>query len=90
VKHTPLKEILAALTVLTSSFGCGPTVVAQRVQPPSRVTVNEGEGEVRARETGPSQPARAVWTRERARAWADSTGWLVGSNFGPSTAINQL
>ena len=35
-------------------------------------------------------PARAVWTRERARAWADSTGWLVGSNFIPSTAINQL
>jgi len=30
------------------------------------------------------------WTRERARAWADSTGWLVGSNFAPSTAINQL
>ena len=30
------------------------------------------------------------WTRERARAWADSVGWLVGSNFAPSTAINQL
>jgi len=30
------------------------------------------------------------WTRERARAWADSTGWLVGSNFAPCTAINQL
>ena len=26
----------------------------------------------------------------RARAWGDSTGWLVGSNFAPSTAINQL
>ena len=33
---------------------------------------------------------RAMWTREHARAWADSTGWLVGSNFAPSTAINQL
>ena len=32
----------------------------------------------------------AQWSRERARAWADSTGWLVGSNFGPSTASNQL
>ena len=30
------------------------------------------------------------WTPEHARAWADSTGWLVGSNFAPSTAINQL
>jgi hypothetical protein len=35
-------------------------------------------------------PARAIWTREHARAWADSTGWLVGSNFAPSTAVNQL
>jgi len=34
--------------------------------------------------------ARAMWTREHARAWADSTGWLVGSNFVPSNAINQL
>lgn len=33
---------------------------------------------------------RAVWTKERARAWGDSTGWLAGSNFVPSTAINQL
>src|SRR5256714_4715622 len=33
---------------------------------------------------------RGMWTREHARAWADSTGWLVGSNFAPSTAINQL
>ena len=31
-----------------------------------------------------------MWTQQRARAWADSTGWLVGSNFAPSTAINQL
>ena len=35
-------------------------------------------------------PARAVWTKARANAWADSTGWLVGSNFAPSTAITQL
>jgi len=34
--------------------------------------------------------ARAMWTHEHARAWADSTGWLVGSNFVPSDAINQL
>lgn len=35
-------------------------------------------------------PGRGVWSPERARAWADSTGWLVGANFAPSTAINQL
>jgi len=33
---------------------------------------------------------RTQWTRERARAWSDSTGWLVGSNYAPRTAINQL
>lgn len=33
---------------------------------------------------------RAIWSRARARAWADSVGWIVGSNFVPSTAINQL
>ena len=33
---------------------------------------------------------RPTWSRERARAWGDSTGWLVGSNFVPSTASNQL
>jgi hypothetical protein len=33
---------------------------------------------------------RAQWTREHARAWGDSTGWLVGSNYAPRTAINQL
>jgi hypothetical protein len=32
----------------------------------------------------------ARWTPQHAHAWADSTGWLVGSNFAPSTAINQL
>jgi len=34
--------------------------------------------------------AQAQWTREHAQAWAQTTGWLVGSNFAPSTAINQL
>jgi hypothetical protein len=37
-----------------------------------------------------SRQGRTIWSRERARAWADSTGWIVGSNFIPSTAINQL
>jgi len=30
------------------------------------------------------------WPVERARAWAEAHPWLVGSNFVPSTAINQL
>ncbi|HEX8359208.1 MAG TPA: cellulase family glycosylhydrolase [Longimicrobium sp.] len=31
-----------------------------------------------------------VWPRERAAAWQRETGWLVGSNYAPSSAINQL
>jgi hypothetical protein len=30
------------------------------------------------------------WTEEKAKAWYAEKGWLVGSNFSPSTAINQL
>jgi hypothetical protein len=41
-------------------------------------------------------PSRAAeqtperWTREQAHAWREKTGWLVGCDFLPSTAINQL
>lgn len=31
-----------------------------------------------------------LWTKEKANAWQEETGWLVGCNFSPSTAINQL
>ena len=30
------------------------------------------------------------WSQEKAAAWGRENGWLVGANFGPSTAINQL
>ena len=30
------------------------------------------------------------WTIERAKAWSAEKPWLRGSNFNPSTAINQL
>ncbi len=30
------------------------------------------------------------WSKERANQWYKETGWLVGCNFIPSTAINQL
>jgi hypothetical protein len=33
---------------------------------------------------------RARWSVERAQAWAAETGWLLGCNFTPSTAGNQL
>jgi len=36
----------------------------------------------------PSDSSR--WSEEKANAWHTQTGWLVGCNFSPSTAINQL
>ena len=33
---------------------------------------------------------RAVWTKEQANNWYKKQPWLVGANFMPSTAINQL
>lgn len=34
--------------------------------------------------------ARDQWTREQATDWGKQTPWLVGCNYIPSTAINQL
>ena len=38
----------------------------------------------------PPVPSEARWSAERARRWEEETGWLVGCNFTPSTAGNQL
>lgn len=35
-------------------------------------------------------PAAERWTPEQANQWYDAQPWLVGCNFTPSTAINQL
>ena len=35
-------------------------------------------------------PAAERWTPERARAWDARQPWLVGANYVPATAINQL
>jgi hypothetical protein len=42
-----------------------------------------------ARYTSPVQSS-ARWSPERAAAWQNELGWLVGCNFSPSTAGNQL
>lgn len=31
-----------------------------------------------------------IWTKEKANSWYKKQGWLVGADFLPSTAINQL
>ncbi|NGM67232.1 cellulase family glycosylhydrolase [Sphingobacterium sp. SGR-19] len=33
---------------------------------------------------------REIWTKEQANAWYEDQEWLVGPNFTPSNAINQL
>lgn len=43
-----------------------------------------------AQELTKQQTASERWTVERAQAWYHSYPWLVGANFVPSTAINQL
>lgn len=37
-----------------------------------------------------AQQEREIWTKEKANEWYAAQGWLMGSNFNPSTAINQL
>ncbi len=38
----------------------------------------------------PAARAGERWTAEQASAWSRRTGWLVGCNFTPNNAINQL
>lgn len=40
--------------------------------------------------TKQEDPEREKWTKEQAAGWYEKQGWLVGANFIPSTAINQL
>lgn len=40
--------------------------------------------------TGDALQARERWTTDEAHAWQQRTGWLVGCNYIPRTAINQL
>lgn len=42
------------------------------------------------KEPAKTEPVKAKWTVEQANAWSAENGWLRGSNFNPSTAINQL
>lgn len=37
-----------------------------------------------------SESPRGIWTAEEANAWQAKHGWLIGPNYTPATAINQL
>ena len=36
------------------------------------------------------QPFGKRWSEEKAWEWHKNQGWMAGTNFNPSTAINQL
>lgn len=59
-----------------------------------RTTAALGAAAANARAHGLSRPVpltpRARWTPERAQRWGDEVGWLLGCNFTPSSAGNQL
>ena len=39
---------------------------------------------------GAAAHAAPTWSQPQIQAWQDKQGWMVGANFVPSTAINQL
>lgn len=54
---------------------------------------NAGDAEKKAEantDTISAVKPRTTWTKEEANAWYAKQGWLVGCDFVPSTAINQL
>ncbi|WP_231590707.1 hypothetical protein [Hymenobacter terrenus] len=44
----------------------------------------------KVRPKAPRQPAEQVWPIAKAKAWYRAHPWMSGTNFIPSTAINQL
>jgi hypothetical protein len=50
------------------------------------------ENKEKVADTAPAAPAveRTIWNKEQATEWYGKQPWLVGANFYPSTAINQL
>ena len=38
----------------------------------------------------PISAPRSVWSKEKANEWYATKGWIRGSNFSPSSAVNQL
>lgn len=69
-----LKVIFLALVVCLGFQYCSST--AQQ----------EGENEA----IDEAQQTTQVWTKEKANTWYKEQGWLVGSNYNPASAINQL
>ena len=46
--------------------------------------------EEKKEEAAATVAGREIWTKEHAKEWYGKQGWVVGADFLPSTAINQL
>lgn len=51
---------------------------------------NEKKEEKEITQTPPKKETRTIWTSEQANTWYKNQPFLVGANFTPSSAINQL
>lgn len=72
-----MKQIRSSLILLAAC------AALQQCAPPAGKENSESEQPQAA-------SAQQVWSKEKANQWYDAQGWLVGCNFSPSTAINQL
>lgn len=46
--------------------------------------------ETRAEDSLKVESSREIWSEEQANNWYSKQGWLVGANYNPASAINQL
>lgn len=74
----PMRKIIFYLSLVIAStlFSC-----KEGNQNNKEIAVNSKDEKVEPRE---------IWSDEKASDWYDEQPWLVGANFSPSTAINQL
>lgn len=72
-----MKKIILYLTLVLAStvFSC-----KEHPQNNKELAVNNNK----------TQKSRDIWSKEKASDWYQEQPWLVGANFSPSTAINQL
>src|SRR5260221_9610702 len=72
-------DLWAWAALCTSMMGCSVSPKAEPTVPGVAPTAS-----------GASEKAPLRWSEARATEWFATRGWLVGVNYIPSTAINQL
>lgn len=77
--HLPIRNTIAIATsfllFLSTMISCGETSPAKENTPTDSTATTT---------------TRSVWTAQQANDWYAQQPWLVGANFSPSSAINQL